>query len=124
MDNSRQKWVNMSFLAASALVGYVLFELSFKIAATFDLEARVKQIDWIIRFGSIGISALLFLILFKNTKANQFTDEVVLELSRVTWPATQETSRATIVVVIMVLIAGIILGGMDVFWAWSIKSIL
>lgn len=124
MENSRQKWVNLSFLAASVLVGYVLFELSFKISATFDLEARIKSIDWIIRLGSIGISALMFFILFKNTKANQFTDDVVLELSRVTWPATQETSRATIVVVIMVLIAGIILGGLDVFWAWAIRSIL
>ncbi|MCM0604994.1 MAG: preprotein translocase subunit SecE [Xanthomonadaceae bacterium] len=124
MDNSRQKWVNMSFLAGAVLVGYVLFELSFKIAGTFDLEARVKQIDWIIRFSSIGISALIFLVLYNSSKANQFTDEVVLELSRVTWPASKETTRATIVVVIMVLIAGILLGGMDVFWAWAVKSIL
>jgi len=124
MENQRQKWVNLSFLAVSVLLGYILFELSFKFVGALDLEAKIRQIDWIIRFGSIGIAALTFLILFKNDKANQFTDDVVLELSRVTWPTTNDTTRATLVVVIMVLIAGMILGGLDVFWSWVVKSIL
>jgi len=42
----------------------------------------------------------------------------------VTWPTSNDTYKATILVVIFVLIAGVVLGGFDSFWTWVMKLIL
>jgi preprotein translocase subunit SecE len=124
MDSQRQKWVNLSYLVFSALVAYVLFSISFKVAGKYDLETRVQQIDLWIRGGSLLIGAALFGFLYSHSKINEFMNEVVIELSRVTWPTRNETSKATIVVIIMVLISGVVLGSLDVFWVWLLKWVL
>ena len=124
MENSSQKWVNISFLAFSVLIGYVAFVALFKLAGVYDFETKVKNIDLVIRLVSIGLGALLFLGLYKNDSANQFMHETVTELTRVTWPTNKETVNATIVVVIMVLITGLILGLVDKFWTLVIQWIL
>jgi len=116
MEN-RQTYVNLSFLAVAALVAYVLFALAGKIAGTYDLEARIPNIDLVLRGVSILVGAIVFFVLYRNDQSNQYMNEVVVELSRVTWPAGKETYRATIVVVIMVMIAGFCLGGLD--WVWT-----
>ena len=124
MENSNQKWVNMSFLAVSVLIAYILFAGFFKLAGVYDFESKVKNVDLIIRFGSIGIGTLLFIILYKNETVNQFMHETVTELSRVTWPTTKDTLSSTWVVLIMVLITGLLLGLMDKFWTLVIQWIL
>ncbi|MGE0614973.1 MAG: preprotein translocase subunit SecE [Bacteriovoracia bacterium] len=122
MENQRQRWVNGSFLTAAALLGYVVFQLATMVAGTYDLEARMQNIDLILRGVGVGVTALCFFILYANDKANQFMNEVVEELSRVTWPTSNDTSRATVVVIIMVIISGVILGGLDSLWTWIVKS--
>lgn len=124
MENSNQKWVSVTFLAFSALIGYIVFAGLFKLAGVYDFEAKVKNIDLIIRLASMAIGALLFLILYKNESANQFMHETVTELSRVTWPTNKETMSSTFVVMIMVLITGLILGLVDKFWTLVIQWIL
>jgi preprotein translocase subunit SecE len=114
----------MSFLAVSVLLAYILFAGFFKLAGVYDFESKVKNVDLIIRFGSIGIGLLLFLILYKNETANQFMHETVTELSRVTWPTSKDTLSSTWVVLIMVLITGLLLGLMDKFWTLVIQWIL
>lgn len=124
MENSNQKWVSVTFLAFSVLVGYIIFAGLFKLAGVYDFEAKVKNLDLVIRFLSIGIGALLFLILYKNDTANQFMHETVTELSRVTWPTNKETISSTWIVIIMVLVTGLILGLFDKFWTLVIQWIL
>lgn len=124
MDSQRQKWVNLIFASCAGLVAYVLFELSFKLVGIYDLEARVQDIDLIIRIASVVIGAGLFFGLYRHDTANQFTNEVVAELSRVTWPTSGDTYKATIAVLIMVLISGAFLGGMDTVWTWALNLIL
>jgi len=124
MENTNQKWVNVAFLAFSVLIGYILFVALFKLAGVYDFEAKVKNIDLVIRLVSMGLGAVLFLGLYKNESANQFMHEVVTELSRVTWPTNKETVSATFVVLIMVLITGLILGLVDKFWTLVIQWIL
>ena len=51
-------------------------------------------------------------------------NEVMVELSRVTWPTTKDTTSATVVVIVMVLISGLILGVLDYFWVMVLKEIL
>jgi len=124
MESQHQKWVNLSYLALSLVVGYLVFALSAKIVGTYDLEARVRNVELIIRGISIVAAGLLFLLLWRNDRANQFMNEVVVELSRVTWPTQKETASATFLVLIMVLISGVVLGLLDYLWTAVIKLII
>lgn len=114
----------MTFLAISVLIGYIVFAVLFKLAGVYDFEAKVKNIDLVIRMVSLGLGAVLFFGLYKNESANQFMHEVVTELARVTWPTQNETTSATFVVLIMVLITGLLLGLIDKFWTQVIQWIL
>jgi preprotein translocase SecE subunit len=124
MENQRQKWVNLIFTGVAILVAAIAFIGLTRIAAVNNLESSVKQIDLIIRFGSIVFGALVGLGLYLNDKSNSFMNEVVLELIRVSWPTPDETMKATFLVICFVLIAGMVLGGFDSLWAWIMKLIL
>ena len=124
MESQHQKWVNLSYLALSIVVGYLVFALSVKIVGTYDLEARVHNVELIIRGISILATGLLFFLLWRNDRANQFMNEVVVELSRVTWPTPKETASATFLVLIMVLLSGMVLGLLDYLWTAVIKLVI
>ena len=124
MENQRQKWVNLVFMTAAILVAAVAFVGFSKVSAVYNLESSIKQIDLVIRLGSIALGTILGFGLYFNDPANAFMNEVVLEMSRVTWPASKETTNATIWVVLFVLATGAILGAFDSFCAWVIKMIL
>jgi preprotein translocase SecE subunit len=124
MESQYQKWVNLSYLAVAALVAYVLFEMATHITGSYDLEAKVRNIELIARVASIAIGAITFAILYRHEEANQFMNEVMVELSRVTWPTPKETQNATIIVMIMVIISGLILGFFDYFWTLLLKAII
>jgi preprotein translocase SecE subunit len=124
MENQRQKWVNLVFTAVALVVAAILFVALTKIAAIYNLESSLKSIDLVIRLGSIVLGAGLGLGLYLNDASNAFTNEVVLEMTRVTWPATKESMNATIWVILFVLVAGAVLGAFDSLWAWIIKIII
>ncbi len=100
MENQYQKWVNLSYLALAALAGYIVFALAIRLVGVYDLETRVQNVELIVRGLSVGLAGLLFLLLWRNEKGNQFMNEVMVELSRVTWPTHKETSSATVVVIV------------------------
>lgn len=124
MESQHQKWVNLSYLGLAVLVGYVVFSTAGKIVGTYDLEARIRNIDLILRVISVAIGAILFICLYRNERSNQFMNEVVVELSRVTWPTQKETTSATLVVIIMVIISGMVLGFLDYCWVQLLKWVL
>ena len=124
MENQRQKWVNMTFLFASLMVAGVAFVGLSKLSAVYNLESSFKQIDLYLRMGSIALGAVLGFGLYFNDKSNAFMNEVVLEMSRVTWPASKDTTNATIWVILFVLVAGALLGAFDSRWSWIIKMLL
>ncbi len=126
MENTHQKWVTISFLAFSALIAYIISAALFKLAGVYDLEAlaKVKNMELAIQLISMGVGAILLLVLYKSNSANQFMHEVVTELTRVTWPTNKETVSATFIVIIMVLVTGLILGLVDKFWTQVIQWIL
>jgi preprotein translocase SecE subunit len=124
MENQRQKWVNLVFTVVAIMVAAIAFVGLSKVSAVYNLESSFKQIDLAIRFSSIGLGLVSGLVLYFNDQSNAFMNEVVLEMSRVTWPAQKDTTNATIWVVLFVLIAGAVLGAFDSLWAWIMKSIL
>lgn len=116
MENQYQKWVNLSYFALAVLVGYILFALTNKVVGAYDLETRVRNLEVIVRVGSMAVAGITFLVLYRNAKANQFMNEVMMELSRVTWPSQKDTGSATAIVIIMVLVSGVVLGLLDYAW--------
>jgi len=124
MENQYQKWVNLSYLALAAVVGYLVFAFAFKLVGAYDLEARFKSAELVVRGASFLLGALTFFVLFRSEQANQFMNEVMVELSRVSWPTQKETSSATFIVIVMVLISGVVLGLLDYFWTALLKWVL
>jgi preprotein translocase subunit SecE len=124
MESQYQKWVNLSYLAVAILLGYVVFAFGAKFIGAYDLESRVHNVELILRGISVLAGAVLFLVLYMNEQANQFMNEVMVELSRVTWPTQRETMSATVVVLIMVVISGVVLGMLDYLWTTLLKWVL
>jgi preprotein translocase SecE subunit len=124
MENQRQKWVNLVFTFVAILFAAIMFIGFSKVSAIYNLESNIKQIDMVIRFGSILLGAGLGFGLYLNDQSNAFMNEVILEVSRVTWPAGRATTNATIWVVLFVLVAGAFLGAFDSFCAWIVKMVL
>ena len=56
-------------------------------------------------------------VAYRHPRAQEFSNEVVVELLKVTWPTKKETKSATIVVLVTTLIIATILGLFDFVWA-------
>ena len=124
MESQHLKWVTISYAAAALLMGYLLFSMAGKLVAINDVEAHIRNIDLILRVSSAVLALLFFVGLYRNDRVNQFMHEVVVELTRVTWPTPKETGSATFVVIVMVLISGIVLGLLDFCWVQLLKRVL
>ncbi len=124
MESQFQKWVNLSYLAVAILVGYIVFSVSGKIVGAYDLEVRFRNIELILKGVSAVLGLIVFMVLYRHEQANQFMNEVMVELSRVTWPTQKDTSSATAVVIVMVVVSGMILGLLDYFWIQVVQWIL
>ena len=125
MENQYQKIVTIGYLAVAALATYLCMAAMVKISDAYDLEAKVKSIEFIIRGGSLLIGGGIFYLLLSNTKVNTFTNEVAVELlTKVTWPTSKETMPATGVVIVTVLLAGVVLAIFDWLWSLALRAII
>ena len=59
---------------------------------------------------------LTFAALFRSQRAVKFTDEVLHELFRVTWPTREETVRASVTVVVVTAFTASMLAIYDFIW--------
>jgi preprotein translocase subunit SecE len=119
-----QKWVNLSYLAVAGLVLYITLTAGQYAVSAYDLEARIHNVDLVLRGLSIALAGLTFLVLYRHEQANQFMNEVVTELARVTWPTQKETTNGTVIVIVMVLVSGMLLGLFDYIWTNLLKMVL
>ena len=124
MESQYQKWVNISYLALAVIFGYLVFAFGAKVVGIYDLETRIRNVDLVLRGLSVVLAAVLFLSLYLNEQVNQFMNEVMVELSRVTWPTRKETMSATVVVLVMVVLSGLVLGILDYLWTTLLKWVL
>jgi preprotein translocase subunit SecE len=70
--------------------------------------------------GAVAAVAV-FIILKRHKKVNQFSSEVLTELSKVTWPPKKETILSTVVIAVMVAICSVILFSFDTLWGTLVK---
>lgn len=73
---------------------------------------------------SFVVAAGLFISLRTYQKANVFFNEVVLELSKVSWPERKETISSARVVIIILAIATMILFLIDQLWRVAMRGAL
>lgn len=57
-------------------------------------------------------------------KVTDFFAEVKREVSKVTWPTKQETTRATIMVLVMAVVAALFFFAVDAVIGWGIRGII
>lgn len=55
-------------------------------------------------------------------KLASYLKEVRLELNKVNWPTREETTRYTVLVVVMSLAVAMFLGGLDYVFSWILNK--
>jgi len=121
MSLNINRLVNVSF-AGVALVVFLFFrqivETAWHIAKLpIPQDLPVMPAELI----AFVIAVAAFIILKKNVRASRFANEVIVELSKVTWPPRKETLLSGVVVTIMVAICALILFGFDTLWGTLVK---
>ena len=112
-----QRFVVLSFIATAVLVGVSAQAALVSGFGQFAVpDTRVLGLVNLSTVLAVGLSALTVMVLIRNEQAVQFTDEVVEELSKVTWPTRDETVRASTTVVVTTLFTAAVLGGYDYLW--------
>jgi preprotein translocase subunit SecE len=53
-----------------------------------------------------------------------WADDIISELKKVTWPTRDETAYLTMVVIVVSVVVGSALGGIDVAFNWLINHLL
>ena len=116
MSNAR--YIYLTFMLGGLCVG--LATRSAVIQILLSLGAADTVVAGILPLSS-GISLLsgvvAFFVLLKLPMAVQYTDEVISELVKVTWPDREETTNSSIVVIVATLIFSGSLASFDFLWA-------
>lgn len=107
-----ERWVQFAFIAA----GVALFFLTDRITSL--IWGRFDEPDPAIVSAIAGATAIFgTFALYRHPAVNKLADEVVSELSKVTWPTRDEVWTSTIVVVVTSIVAAVYTGAFDAMWS-------
>jgi preprotein translocase subunit SecE len=107
------RWVQMAFVAFWLLLVWLLDKI---VTIVWDKFAEPQPL--VVTAGSLLVAAAVTYALYRHERVNQVANEVVGELTKVTWPTRKETQVATVVVIVTSLIAAAIIGVFDAAWSW------
>lgn len=111
---SDKKWINLSYITATLLLAWVLDKTLRLVAGVANLSnpmvMGVVKASTLISVVGLGIVAYFY---FRQPKVEAFSQDVVQEVKKVTWPPRKTVYLSTVVVVIGVLIVAVILGLYD-----------
>ena len=114
---SHQRYVVLAFIGAAVLVAWTLQAGLVSAFAQFAIpDTRIADLLNLSTVIALGAGLLTFVALLRNEQAVQFTDEVVAELAKVSWPTREETVRAATTVVVTTLLVAALLGAYDFIW--------
>ncbi len=110
-----QKYVNALFIAAAAIVWFVTRHYTSETISYFQLNRAlgVGATEIIIHALPILLGVLTFVLLRRNTASYNFVSDSVSELVSMSWPNQKDVQIGTVVVIATVIIAGVILGVLD-----------
>ena len=108
-----KRWLYTAFLVGGALAAYVVGQI---LGGVWEMFAAPN--DLLV----IGIAVLVgfggAVVAYRNPAVSELATEVIGELAKVTWPTRKETTAATLVVIVVSVVASIVLGLYDAFWSW------
>ena len=113
-------WVILSFVVTAFLVIIVMSSAVASAITRFGwVDASPWGLAWLPPISTLvaltaGIGT--FVALIRNRQVMMFTDEVVGELARVTWPTRDETVRASVVVIFTTIFSASLLAAYDFLW--------
>ncbi len=119
--NPNRRWVALFYFG----FGFVLWILLDKLfswilavvgAAEYNYELSGERFTLSTLVGLV-LSALTMLKAWRHPTLSTLSNEVVIELKKVSWPNAQETRSATVVVIITVFIMATFLGLFDLVWS-------
>ena len=122
--NDNRRYALFTQVALAVALFFVIAQLLvfvWQIAGLHRWEPFGVHVAYFISLAAVGGS---FIYTMRNQVAQDFANEVVIELRKVTWPTFKETRQATLVVVLCVLVISGILGTFDFIWANLIKHLL
>jgi preprotein translocase subunit SecE len=114
-----ERWVQFAYAACAITLAWFLIKLSGSVWTLLadTVDAVPEPNETIIAVGAGVIALITAVITYRSQKIHTFVVEVCVELSKVTWPTRKETWSQTVVVIIVSIIAAVILGVFDAFWA-------
>src|SRR5690348_12514363 len=104
--NNKSRYAILSIVVLGLLAGMSLshaFGWIFAYAGVDDMPILTRELA-LSRVLGFGIAALSALVVIKTAWIFQLANEVVDELSKVTWPSREETGNATVVVLVAVVV--------------------
>ena len=106
------KFVHLTFLVGGLLVAFVLAR-----AIDWGWSYFAKPSDLLVNMIAIGVAGTAAWAVYRNERAYASVVEVTRELEKVTWPTRKETSAATVVTLVTVLLSALVLSGFDALWS-------
>ncbi len=94
------------------------------LAGFFYYEDVATGIRWVGLLAVAAVAAAIAAFTARGRAAREFISESNFELRKVVWPTRQETLQTTLVILVVVVIISIILWFIDMFLAWSVRSMI
>lgn len=115
---SNKKWILLGYTVISILIWVTFAKFFSTIFGWFnfnDTNILGPQFKLSTLLGLvITLSALIFCI--RSPTIMTLSDEIIIELRKVSWPTRRESYYSTLVVIILVLIMAAVLGVFDAIW--------
>lgn len=124
MAINAQKWVTVSYVLLAAIL-FLVFNQA--LGLVWDMAEWPAYESWFVgptKIAAAVLALIVFLVLRKKESANIFLKEVVIELSKVTWPERKETIQSAVVVVIMLALTSVVLFLIDSLWGTLTQKLL
>jgi preprotein translocase subunit SecE len=107
------KFVHLTFAIGGLLLAFLLAHV-----VDWGWSYFAKPNDLVVNLLAIVVAGTAAVTVYRNERAYASIIEITRELEKVSWPTRKETSAATVVVLVTVLIAALVLSGFDAIWAF------
>lgn len=118
-----QKIVNLGLLLSAICVFLFLANLT---QTVWSLVGLPRHADWLVSPAQLfSFTVVLFAGSYarRSAASNLFLNEVVQELSKVTWPTRKETVMSTGVACVLVVICSLVLLMFDSLWGTILRGL-
>lgn len=105
------KWGGVILLWVLSFFAYYFFAA---------VPGPIKAIGWIV---VLFVSVMILMTTVKGQLIVKFAKEGQIELLKVVWPTRKEAGQITLIVILVVFLAGMILWGVDSIAIWGVGKV-